>query len=214
MNNLGIATLFSDASLSISGTQIEGGASDYPYLAYFKNVMQFTPDAQASTMTAMGWYKDQAGKFDDKANTGFVKRQTLVGNSQTVELYGPVFFDFFNQDRHLINQAELRIKFTPNKPEFILHSYATKAPKFKIVFDQVVLYLERLKMNSSVINGHALGLKTQNAHYFINHTNLLSYTIPTGQKSHTKDSLFMDVAPKMLMIAINPMDKSARSQIS
>ena len=70
-NNLAISTLFSDASLKISDTQIEGGASDYPYLGYFRNVMQFTPAAQKSTMEAMGWYKDEAGKFDDATNKGF-----------------------------------------------------------------------------------------------------------------------------------------------
>ena len=203
LNNLSISTLFSDASLKLADTQIEGGTSDYSYRGYFRNVMQFTPDAQNSTMQAMGWYKDEAGKFDDASNKGFVKRQALVGDSQTIELYGPVFFDFFNQDRHLISDVGLRIKLTPNKPEFLLNSYSTKAAKkYKVIFNEVILYVERLEMNPSVINGHAVGMKTQNAHYFINHTNLLTYTIPKGQKSYTKDNLFMDSSPKMLMIAM------------
>lgn len=202
LNNLSIATLFSDATLKIGDTQVEGGASDYPYLAYFKTAMQFSPTAQKSHMLSFGWYKDEAGKFDDKTNEGFVSRQKLVGTSKSIELLGPLYFDFFNQDRHLISSTNLRIKLTPSKPEFLLNSYAAVPTKFKVVFEKVVLYIDRLEMNPSVINGHAVGLKTQNARYFINHSEVLSYTIPKGQKSYTKDRLFPDVSPKMLMIAL------------
>ena len=203
-NNLPIATLFSDASLKIGETQVQGGSSDYPYRGYFRTVMQFSPLAQQSHMRTMGWYKDEAGKFDDKANTGFVKRQNLIGNSNSVELVGPLYFDFFNQDRHLINNTSLRIRLTPNKPEFALNAYpvAAGAKKFKVLFENVILYANRLEMNPSVINGHAVGLSSQNARYFINHSDLLTYTIPKGQKSYIKDHLFTDLSPKMIMIAM------------
>ena len=202
INNLAISSLFSDASLKLADTQIEGGASDYAYQGYFRNVMQFTPAAQKSDMEAMGWYKDEAGKFDDKGNKGFVKRQKIVGNSKTFELTGPLFFDLFTQDRHLLNNTTIRIKLTPNKPEFLLNTYAASPGKYKVVFESVILYVQRLEMNPSVINGHALGLKHDNAHYYINHTNLLTYTIPAGQLSYTKDNLFMDISPKMILIAM------------
>ncbi len=201
-NNLGIASLFSDASLTIGEQQIQGGSSDYTFRAYFGTVMQFTPAAQDSSMRAMGWYKDEADKFDDKTNKGFAKRQALVGNSNSVELYGPLYFDFFNQDRHLINLTPMRIKLVPNKPEFFLNSYAATPPKMKIVFEEVNLYIEHLEMNPSVINGHEVGLTTQNAQYFINHTELLSFTVPKGQLSYIKENLFTDSAPKMVMIAM------------
>lgn len=208
LNNLPISTLFSDAFLKIGETQVEGGASDYPYRGYFRTVMQFHPAAQTSQMSAMGWHKDEANKFDDATNIGFVKRKNLVGNSNLIELQGPLFFDFFNQDRHLISQTHLKIKLIPNKPEFLLNAYyaapasGKSPPKFKIDFQKVILYVDRLEMNPSVINGHKIGLHSQNARYFINHTDLFTYTIPAGQLSYTKDNLFSDLSPKMVMIAM------------
>lgn len=201
-NNLPIAALFSDAFLKIGEAQVQGGASDYPYRGYFKTVMQFTPSAQSSDMTAMGWYKDEAGKFDDLSNKGFVKRQKLVGNSDTVEIMGPLYFDFFNQNRHLISSTPMRIKLMPSKPEFLLNSYSKAKVTFKVLFEQVILYVERLEMNPSVINGHAIGLKTENARYYINHNELLTYSIPAGQQSYIKENLFTDLSPKMIMIAM------------
>lgn len=203
LNNLSIATLFQDASLMIGETQVEGGHMNYPYFGYFNTVMQFTPAAQKAQLLSYGWYKDEAGKFDDASNSGFVKRQTLVGNSSVVELMGPLYFDFFNQDRFLISHTDLRIKLLPNKPEFVLNSYAKGGlSDYKINFDKVILYVDRAELNPSVINGHAVGLKRQNAHYFVNHSELLTYTIPKGQKSYIKDRLFPDMAPKMIMIAM------------
>ena len=208
LNNLPISTLFSDAYLKIGETQIEGGSADYPYRAYFKTVMQFTPAAQSSHMLSMGWYKDEAGKFDDKSNTGFVKRQKLVGSSNLIELQGPLYFDFFNQERHLINNTSIKIKLIPNKPEFVLNAFypapaaGSSPPKFKIDFQKVIIYADRLEMNPSVINGHAAGLSGQNARYYINHTDFFTYTIPAGQMSFNKDNLFSNIAPKMVMIAM------------
>ena len=199
-NNLAIASLFQDASLMLGETQIEGGHMNYPYYGYFNTVMQFQPQAQRSHLLAFGWYKDEATKFDDATNEGFKKRSKLLGESAVVEFEGPLYFDFFNQDRFLISQTDMRIKLTPSKPEFALNAYGTSA--FKIHFEKIILYVPRIELNPSVINGHAVGLKKQNAHYDINHTELITYTIPKGQKSYTKDRLFPDMAPKLLMVAM------------
>ena len=201
LNNLPIATLFQDVALTVSETQVEGGQMTYPYLSYFKVISQFHPAAQKSHMRAFGWYKDQAGKFDDENNKGFKTRSDLIKGSQMVEFEGPLYLDLMLQERYLISQTDLRIKLTPSKAEFALNAFGVKKD-FKIEFEQVVLYVHRVEMNPSVINGHVLGMKRQNALYPLLHSELITFTIPKGQKSYTKDRLFPDQAPKMLMIAM------------
>ena len=201
LTNLPISSLFQDVALTIGETQVEGGQMCYPYLGYFNTVMQFHPDAQKSHLQSIGWFKDEAGKFEDKTNKGFKTRQTLIVNSKVIELMGPLYLDFLRQDRYLISQTDLRIKFTPSKAAFALQ--ATGATKdFKIHFEEVVLYVHRAEMNPSVINGHMMGMKKRNAMYPIQHTELITFTIPKGQKSYTKDRLFPDQAPKLLMISM------------
>lgn len=201
LNNLAIATLFQDVSLTLSETQIEGGHMNYPYYAYFQAMTQFSPTVQQNQMLSLGWIRDEAGKFDSKDNAGFKKRQTVIGNSNIVEFVGPLYLDFFNQDRSLISQTDMRVKLLPHKPEFILNAFGAKTD-FKINFESVILYVDRIELNPSVINGHAVGLKKQNAHYFINHTDILTFTIPKGQKSYNKDRLFPDIAPKMMIVTM------------
>lgn len=200
LNNLAISTLFQDVSLTIGETQIEGGQMCYPYLGYFNTVMQFQPDAQSSHMVSMGWYKDEAGKFDSESNVGFKKRQNMISDSKPFELMGPLFLDLFRQERYLISQTDMRLKLLPSKAEFSLNAYGTKA--FKIKYLDVILYVPRAELNPSVINGHAVGMRRQNATYPLLHTEIITFTIPKGQKSYTKDRLFPDQAPKLLLVSM------------
>ena len=123
LNNLPIATLFQDVSLTLGETQIEGGQMCYPYLGYFNTVMQFTPAAQQSHMKSQGWFKDEAGKFNDDTNKGFVHRSNLIEGSNSFELMGPLYLNFFKQGQYLISQTGIRIKLMPSIPEFVLNAY-------------------------------------------------------------------------------------------
>ena len=201
LNNLGISTLFQDVSLTLGETQIEGGQQCYPYLSYFNTVMQFHPAAQKSHMKLMGWSKDQTGKFEDESNKGFVERQKWTADSKLCELYGPLYLDFCRQSRFLISQTDMRIRFLPSKPEFALNAYGSTSD-FKVKLESVTLHVRRILLNPSVINGHAAGLNKQNALYSINHTQIINFTIPAGQKSYVKDRLFPLQAPKLLIVGM------------
>ncbi|MEL6930968.1 MAG: hypothetical protein AAFO95_20430, partial [Cyanobacteria bacterium J06600_6] len=201
LNNLPIATLFQDVSLMVGETQIEGGQMCYPYLGYFSTVMQFTPAAQRSHMQSQGWFKDEAGSFEKDTNAGFIDRSNLITGSKSFELMGPLFLNFFRQGQYLISQTDMRIKLMPSKAEFALNAYGAHTD-FKIQFEEVVLYIPRFTLNPSVINGHATGMRRQNAIYPLHHCEVTTYTIPMGQMSYTKDRLFPDQAPKLLMLAM------------
>lgn len=201
LNNLAIATLFQDVSLTLGETQIEGGQQCYPYKSYLNTIMQFHPAAQKSHMSLFGWEKDEVGKMDDATNAGFVKRMNWTTDGKVCELYGPLYLDFFNQSRFLISQTDLRLRLLPSKPDFALNAYGAKVD-LKIIFDSVTIHVRRMLLNPSVINGHASGLNKYNAHYPINHTELINFTIPAGQKSYTKDRLFPLQVPKLLVIGM------------
>ena len=198
--NLPISSLFQDVSLTVGETQIEGGQQNYPYVGYLNSITQFHPAAQQSHMSLLGWKKDEAGKLDDEANAAFVTRQKWTAGSKVCELYGPLYLDLMRQSRFLISQTDMRIRFLPAKPEFCLMAFGTGA--CKLSFESVSLHVRRMLLNPSVINGHAAGMNKHNALYPINHTELITFTIPRGQKSHIKDRLFPLQAPKLLIVGM------------
>lgn len=201
LNNAPLSTLFRDVSLTVGNQQIEGGQNHYPYKSYMHTVTQFHPATQVSDMEAIGWYKDEAKLHDNEANKGFIKRSQLIKDSKVCQLFGPLDLDFFKQPRYLLPNTDLRIKLTLNKPEFLLNAYG-KVHDFKIHMVDITLYVERILANPSVISGHMSGLNHQNAIYPINHTKLLTFTIPKDQKSFMKDGLFPSEAPKLLLISM------------
>lgn len=201
INNLPLATLFRDVSLTIAEQQVEGGQNDYSYKAYFNAMTQFHPAAQKSHMQTIGWHKDEAGKFDDVTNEGFVARQRLINESKVCQLFGPLDLDFFRQSRYLLSNTDMRLKLTLNKPEFLLNAHAA-VTDFKIHVEDITFYVRRVMVNPSVIKGHMIGLNTQNALYPVQHTKLITFTVPKDQKSFMKDGLFPSEAPKLIIVSM------------
>lgn len=201
MNNLPIATLFRDVALYLNDVLVEGGQMDYPYKAYFQTMTQFHPAAQSSHMVTQGWYKDEARKFDDATNKGFVWRSKLTKESKECELMGPLRLDFFNQSRYLLGDTKLRLKLTLNNPTFLLNAFGSVSD-FKIDIIDIKLLYRRVELNPSVVSGHMTGLMKQNAQYPILHTKIVNHSIAKGHMSFNKADLFPGSNPRMIMVGM------------
>ena len=71
-----------------------------------------------------------------------------------------------------------------------------------MVIEQAILYVRRVKVNPAVMLGHEIGLKSSNAIYPIQQSELLSFTISKGNKSHVQDNLLRGLLPKLLIIGL------------
>ena len=86
----------------------------------------------------------------------------------------------------------MRLKLILSKPEFLLNAYAS-VTDFNIHIQEITFYIRRVMVNPSVIKWHMIGLNTQNALYPVQHTKLMTFTIPKDHKSFMKDGLFPSV---------------------
>ena len=84
----------------------------------------------------------------------------------------------------------------------MVQTLKTQINLVSIKFESVTVHVRRILLNPSVINGHSTGLTSHNALYPINHTELMTFTIPKGQKSYIKERLFPLQSPKLLMVAM------------
>ena len=198
LTNLAIASLFQDVSLTLNDKQIEGGDHTYPYGAYLGTLSQFQSQAKKTHLLTSGWLGDEEEKFDNTANKGLIKRMEWSADSKEMYFKGPVYLDFFRQSRYLLSQVNMRLKFVRAKSEFALMAFG--ATNFKVNITSAILYVRRVLMNPKVINDHSHGLKSNNAIYPVNHTELTTFTIPVGAMSHTRDRLFPICLPKALYI--------------
>ena len=79
-----------------------------------------------------------------------------------IQLLGMLFLNFYWQGQCLLSQAEMRLKLIPSKLEVALNANGAK-DAFKVMFEEVVVYVPRLTLNNSVINEYAAAMKRQNA---------------------------------------------------
>ena len=199
--NQPISSLFQDVFVSIGDKQIEGGQHCYPYNGYLSSLLQFHPSAKKCQMQAWGWHEDDPGEFDKPDNEGIKARALETATSKEWELEGPLFLDITRQSRYLLPQIDLRFKLLPAKADFVLHEYnPAKAVGTVFKFVKAVLFVRRMRVRDSVIAGHNRGLQKRNAIYNINHVDISSFTITSGNRNYIKDRLFQSQTPKLLVV--------------
>jgi hypothetical protein len=185
-------SLFSDVTLSLNDTVIEGGAKMYPYKAAIENELNFGSDATREQLRITGRSEN------DKS------RQFWAGNSKLCEWSGALRLDFLNQPKYLIPGVNVRILLTRSSADFVLSSDKDKPVTdgtWKIILSKAILYVRRVKVHPAVLKAHNLGLQTKNAIYPYTRTKLVNYSVPQGSTTFVKDNLFSSaVLPKLVVV--------------
>ncbi|KAK3918351.1 hypothetical protein KUF71_000923 [Frankliniella fusca] len=78
------------------------------------------------------------------------------------EVMGPIHSDFFNQDRFLLNNVELRIKLTQQRDPFVLMSTFQNE---KLLILDATLLVRKVRISATVLLGHAAALQKAPAKY-------------------------------------------------
>ena len=158
-----------------------------------------------------GYYKDEYGKMEDTEQRGFTARKLLIAQSKTFEFCGPITLDIFQQNRYLLPNADVRLKFLRHKSDFALISKdravqgvnaAIIAIKGLIDIEQSILYVRRVKVSPSVLRGHLTGLDNYNAIYPIQRTEMQTFTITAGSQSFNRENIFRGQLPKLLVMGM------------
>lgn len=202
-------SMFQDIVVSLGGAVVEGGNHHYPYKAYLMNLLTHNAGSKKTQLQACGWYKDTAGKMTDStaANEGFTKRKNLISTSTEVQLGGPLLIDFFIQNKYMLQNTDIGIKLIRSKPEFQMmiataDNVNGRATAVKIKLTSAILYVRRVKGIPSYILSNEDKLNYQNTLYPIQRTEMVTYTIAQGSQSHSKESLFRGLMPKLIIVGM------------
>ncbi|CAH3126509.1 unnamed protein product [Porites lobata] len=207
--NLFLHSLFSQVDVSLNERLISGSTNTYPYRAMIESLLNYGEEAKTSQLSMAMFYKDTAGKMnvvnplaaDDEANLGLKARYEFTKESHTVDMMGPIHSDIFFQDPLMLNGVNLRIKLNRAKNVFCLVSSAAGA-NFKVVITEAILFVRRVKVASSIILGHAAGLKHASAKYPIRRIDCKVLSIPRGFSSFNPDNIFLGQIPKRIVLGL------------
>lgn len=199
INNM-LHSLFRNVSVSFNNKIITSNDGNYAYRSYIETILNYGNDASNTHLELAGWYNDKTSKNLDslKDLEGLTKRKALVANSNIVELYDKVHVDVFKQEVLLINNVDVRLTFTLNKPEFyILNDNVADDSIFKIL--EATLYVNYCTLNPSVLIAHHKMLDFETAKYHYKRCEIKTFTIGTKGNTYNLDNVVLGLLPTNLI---------------
>ena len=192
--NYFLNALFSDVKLFLNETLIEGGSPTYAYKSTIESIFNFNEDAKRIQLLP--------GGFSDEVD----EREKWIKNSTSCEVIGALRLDFFSQPKYILNKVNVRIELNLSKNEFGLTMPAgdaalAKKPKIRIY--AASLYVRRVQVDPAVRIGHEIGLKTQNAMYPYQKSEVITGAIAAKSLFYTKDNVFGHTQmPKFVVVGM------------
>jgi hypothetical protein len=160
-------------------------------------------------MQCEGWVKDTAGKFEDAdpkgANAGLVKRETWMATNATRVFMGRPHLDLFHQPKLIPPNVDLKFRFVPQKPEYVLITTAANADKkYKFEIISARLYLLTKEVSPSLILAHEKLLDEGPYRIPFNKITSKVINIPTGMNNFEADNIYMGTLPDKIIMVLIP----------
>jgi len=189
-------TLFKDVILTFNSFKIEGGNDTYIHKALIETILNYNGDTKNVCLAPMGY-----GTVD-------IRKTTITG-SKTLSLCGSLQLDFMDQPKYLIPGVSVSIKLQRSNPMVSLESVAN-TPKIEIL--DAKLMVRRVRVESSVLAGHQIGLNKQNAIYPIRKKEVVGFPISKGSSSFYMEQLFSERRlPSFLLVTFQDASQFAGS---
>ncbi len=184
VNNV-LGSLFRQVNVSLNGKSINSSDGNYSYRAYLQTLLNYGIDAKNTHLGIIGW------------NLNSTERQLLIKNSAILELYGKLHADVLNQPLLMLNNVNLKISLTLNKPEFyLLTNDVNDNSKVKIL--EAALYVKHCTINPNILVAHHKTLERTNAKYHYKRCEVKSFTVSKGN-SINLDNIVIGQLPTSLI---------------
>ena len=205
--NLPVASLFRQVDLYLGDRLVSSSNDSYPYRAIFETLLSHNNDVIETQLSNGLFFKDDAGRMNEtdivgeNVNSGYLQRFNLTQSGKAVELIGRVYSDLFNQERYLVNNIRVTLKFHPSKPEFCLLSNMEN-PDYKIVIDDAALFFRKVTLASFMYNQINKSLMNKNIRYPITRITHKTFSLGGNQFNPSIDNVFDGVLPSRIVIGM------------
>ena len=134
--------------------------------------------------TAVFWYEDELGAFEDMTKTSITECGKRVANSKSVKLRGRLHLDLAMQEKHLPNDSESNLRLNLSSPQFRLMSNGSHA---KIKIDTAILRVRNVQLLPDTSNELNQTFAHYNAKFPIRREEVKPFTKSVGTRSKFED---------------------------
>lgn len=200
-------SLFSQVDFKLNDTLVSPSTNTYSYKSYLETILSHGSGSKETWLANEGYSKDDGdfNEFDPAAaggSSGYKQRQALTALSHSVELIGRPHLDMLHTDRYLLSGVNMSLKFIFNQKLFYLLGPAAATSKLNIL--EAELYVRRVKINPTISLQHTKTLEGGvTAKYPIRRGVVVTFTVPQGNSSFSKESLTQGQLPRRVFLALN-----------
>ena len=197
-------SIFSQVDVNVQQHPTSEIGTNYPFKAYLDQLFDTTNQHELDCSL---FKKDSSGTHMSDtdpagANNGLYLRSFYTNGSKEVELMGRLRVDLCQQERLILNGVPINIKLWQSSDAFRIVAKNDATDKYKVNIIDASLKVAYVKVDPSVIIGHADTLKTTEALYPYKRSVIKNYAVPKGQYSFITDDLFQGEVPQQLIVGL------------
>ena len=195
-------TLFEGCQIFLNQTLVtSSGGLDYGYRSIISALVD-KHRFQRDTELQLGLYEeDSAGYMQDftTGQTAFMRRWSYFAKSEPVTVIGPITDDLAEQNRLILSNTEIVLKFHPARAAFCLNSASEE--KYKVEFLDCFLRVCRKVVQPAILVGISNALDISPARYPYMKTEFRKFIVQRGLYSFSQDLLYDGTLPSYIVIS-------------
>ena len=203
--NLFLHSLFSSVEMEVGGKLVTDPNTIYPYRAFIETLVNMPAETMRTRMLCEGWTKDTAGQLaavePAKTNTGLTTRAATLAAKATRVLIGRPHIDLFHQEKLIPPNVDIKLRFIPSKPEFILIGKNNK-DLYKFAIPSARMLIRAKIVTPSLLLAHAQLLRETNYRIGFNQVSSKVVTIQSGVSNYEHDNLYNGTLPDLLIMGL------------
>lgn len=208
------AGAFTDkVDILLDGSEISALSNTYhSYKHYIETLLSYGFSAEYSHLQAAGWYLDVPTRYnetaiaDATANKGFLKRRSLVANSQVYTTIAPLSSDIMQVDTMFPMGYPLCIRITKARDNFLIIKNPESHTEYKVEVVSMRLFIRHLSLTEQATAGTLNTLASEPVVIPYNKTEIKEFLFGKDERERYFSDIVRGSIPKSVIIFMNTQE--------
>lgn len=199
--NLISQSIFKQVEIELNGIQVcDLSTPTYAYKAFIETHLSYSRASKETHLQCEVYVKDtQTKELTYETGTTSFKERRDIFKKQKFPFSNVIHSDFFQSERYLFPNNELKCKFIRNADDFSLLGAETFANKYKIGVKNLRMVVRRVKVEKEVDLSIETKLLSTPAIYPITQSKIKQFLVPSGTTSIDFPSLLQGNIPRSVI---------------
>lgn len=200
--------LFSSIDCYFNSTMItHSGPVSIAFRNYLEIMLSYTEEFRRDILRSGLYFKDEMGKYDASANSGYKTRKALFEKSNLVDFDIPIALDVFRSGKLIPNGVQIDLKFNRTNDEFLIMGNKNDPATYSIALTDLKIMARFVHVNDSILSQHKSLHVTQPIYLNFIETRAKVFNVPVGSKSAELNNAFVNRLPKTIILAFLDTDR-------